>query len=185
MYNEKDIVIACQQGDMEQFGKLYDRYIKKIYDFVYFKTHHKETAEDLVSLVFTKALEKIAQFDNKGTFSSWLYRIARNTVIDYYRTKKSDANIDDAWDLSDDSDIEQDLDVKNKLSEVKKYLQKLTSEQRDIIIMRVWQDMSYAEIAEAVGKSETSCKMVFSRTMKQLRTEMSLTMLILFLLTRV
>ncbi|MFH1325935.1 MAG: RNA polymerase sigma factor [Candidatus Falkowbacteria bacterium] len=182
MQNESDIIARIQKGDSEDFGILYDRYIKKIYDFVYFKTGHKETAEDLVSIVFTKALEKINTFDNIGSFSSWIYRIARNTVIDYYRTKKSDANIEDAWDLADDSYVEIDLDVKQKLAEVKKYLSKLKSEQRDIIIMRVWQEMSYAEIAEIVGKSEASCKMVFSRAMKQLRAEMPLGILLLFLL---
>ncbi len=179
---EKEIVAQVQNGDSEKFGVLYDRYIKKIYDFVYFKTNHKETAEDLVSIIFSKALKNIDKFDNKGTFSSWIYRIARNTVIDYYRTKKSNANIEDVWDLADDSNIEIDLDSKQKLTEVKKYLSKLKSEQRDIIIMRVWQEMSYKEIAEIVGKSEANCKMIFSRVMKELREEMPLGLFILFLL---
>jgi len=180
--DEFRIIAQVQKGDKEKFGILYDRYIKKIYDFVYFKTSHKETAEDLVSIIFSKALEKISTFDSKDKFSSWIYRIARNTVIDYYRTKKQDVNIEDAWDVTEDSDIEQDLDNKEKLAEVKKYLNKLKSEQRDIIIMRVWQEMSYTEIAEIVGKSEASCKMVFSRVMKELRAEIIITLIILFVL---
>ena len=91
--DEFAIVQSCQKGSVEDFGRLYDLYIKKIYNFIYYKTHHQETAEDLVSIVFTKALKKINTFDNSGTFSAWLYRIARNTVIDHYRTKKLDYNI--------------------------------------------------------------------------------------------
>jgi len=106
MDNEKDIIVSCQQGDLEKFSWLYDKYIKKIYDFIYFKTTHKETAEDLTSQTFFKALEKIKTFNSdKGTFSAWLYQIARNTVIDHYRTMKKTVDIDDVWDMAEDQDI--------------------------------------------------------------------------------
>ena len=180
--NERTIIQACQQSDLEKFGYLYDMYIKKIYDFVYYKTHHKETAEDLVSKTFMKALEKINGFDNdKGTFQAWLYQIARNTIIDYYRTKKSDLNIDDVWDLAGKENLACDIDARQKLIEVEGYLKKFKSEQRDIIIMRVWQGMPYQEIAEVLGKSEASCKMMFSRTIRTLRKQMPLAMLIYLL----
>ncbi len=181
--DEPTIIQACQKGRPEEFGQLYDKYIKKIYDFVYYKTHHKETAEDLTSQSFMKALEKISSFDcDKGTFQAWLYQIARNTVIDYYRTKKSDLDIEDVWDLSDDEDLERDFDTKQKLEKVEKYLKKLKAQQREIVIMRVWQGMSYQEIAEVLDKSEDSCKMMFSRTIRRLREEMPLVIFFSFLL---
>ena len=173
----------CQQGDTESFGLLYDIYIKKIYDFVYYKTNHKETTEDIVSLVFIKAINNINNFKiNKGTFQAWLYQIARNTVIDHYRTKKQADNIDDYWGLGDKSDIARDTELKIKLEAVDRYLEKLDSRQREIIIMRVWQGMSYKEIAEAVGKSEASLKMQFSRAINKLRKEMPLEAMILLLI---
>lgn len=169
----------CQRGNLEAFGGLYDAYIKKIYDFVYFKTNHKETAEDIVSQVFFKALSKIGKFKfSQGTFQAWLYQIARNTVIDFYRTKKQDANVDDYWGLKDKTDIARDTEVKLKLEEVDVYLTKLKPEQREIIIMRVWQGMSYQEIAAVMVKSEASCKMVFSRAVRKLRDEIPLVVLI-------
>jgi len=179
--DELMIVARAQQGDRENFGLLYDRYVKKIYDFIYFKTNHKETAEDLTILVFAKALDNISVFQNTGKFSAWLYRIARNTVIDHYRGLKKDINIEDVWDLSEHKDIALDIDVKNKLQEVKKYLSRLSSEQRDLIVMRVWQDMSYREIATVLGKTEAGCKMNFCRLMKNLRSEILLILSILFL----
>lgn len=179
---ENKIIKKCQKGNLQEFSFLYEKYIKKIYDFVYYKTHHKETAEDLVSLVFMKALEKISGFDSsKGTFQAWLYQIARNSVIDHYRTKKQDKNIDDVWDLSGHEDLQKDFDAKEKLENVEKYLAELKSEHRDIIIMRVWQGMSHAEIGQVLGKSEASIKMTYSRAIRKLRKEMPLGKFLLFL----
>ncbi|MDP3899821.1 MAG: RNA polymerase sigma factor [bacterium] len=179
--DELQIVSACQKGNIEQFGKLYDRYIRKIYDFIYYKTSHQQTAEDLTSIVFMKALEKIRTFDKHTNFSAWLYRIARNTVIDHYRTQKFGVNIDDVWDLSSNDNLDINFDSREKLKEVKKYLGNLKSEQRDVIIMRVWQEMSYSEISAVIGKSESSCKMTFSRAIRELRQEMPLALFIMFI----
>jgi len=173
----------CQKGDLDLFAEVYDEFFDKIYRFIYYKTHHQETAEDLTSQVFVKALEKIQSFSpKKGMFSSWLYRIARNNVIDYYRTQKKEFDITGVWDLKDKQNIEYDLGVQEKLEEVKKYLKELKPDQREIVVMRVWDGLSYREISEILGKSEDNCKMIFSRTMGKLRREISLGMLIVLLL---
>ncbi len=176
----------CLGGDLKKFGGLYELYIDKIYKFIYFKTHHKETAEDIVSQTFFKALSNIKSFDpSKGKFSSWLYRIARNCVIDYYRTKRTEVDIYDIWDLADRQDVKRDTELKDKLGQVEKYLGKMTDQQRDVILMRTWGDMSYREIAEIVGKSEDNCKMIFSRAINKLRKEEFLALLVLLLLTKI
>lgn len=168
-----DIVRACQAGDRRMFGVLYDRYIGKIYDFIYFKTHHRHIAQDLTSQVFMKALDKIDTFNAEGgTFSGWIFRIARNAVIDHYRTKKEGSDIEDAYDIDDGTDIARDVDAKMTLEKLETYLHGLEEEQRDIIIMRVWQELSYKEIAEITGKTEAGCKMAFSRALKKLRQDM-------------
>lgn len=182
-YSEIEIIEKCQAGDLKDFSLLYDSYVKKIYDFIYYRTNHKETAEDLTSRAFMKALEKIGSFDSgKGSFSSWIYRIARNSVIDHYRTKKNDTDIADLWDLDSGDDIEREFDAREKLKKVDQYLKTLKSEQREILIMRVWQEMSYKEIAEILGKSEASCKMSFSRALIKLKKEMPLSLLLLLLI---
>lgn len=182
MTNEQLIITACQRGDFSDFGELYDAYIKKIYDFVYYKTHHQETAEDLTSITWTKVIERIGKYDpGKGTFQSWLYRIAQNTVIDHYRTKKHESSIDDAWDIASSDDIERDAHARAALEKVQAHLCQLTSIQRDILVMRLWQSMSYREIAEIVGKSEANAKMIASRALSQLRTTMPLDVFVLLL----
>ena len=183
MSEDYKIIQKYRKGDREYFGVLYDKYIELIYNFIYYKTHHREITEDLTSITFTKALENLDKFKNKkGGFKPYLYRIARNNIIDYYRTKKIDLNIDDAWDIDSGQDIKIDTDIKLKVETVKKYLQKLTTDQRDIVIMRVWQQMSYSEIADIMGKTNSSCKMAFSRAISTLRKEMPLAIL-LYLLT--
>ncbi len=168
------------------FGNLYQRYVDKIYKFIYYKTHHKETAEDLTSQTFFKALENIKNFDSdKGQFSSWLYRIAKNCVIDYYRTKKETIDIFDAWDLVGREDIKRDSEFKEQLEKVERYLEQFTSEQREIIVMRVWQDMTHKEIAEIIGKSEDSCKMIFSRAINKLRKEEIFALIVLMSLIKI
>jgi len=181
--DEQLLIERCQNGNLKYFSEIYDLYVKKIYEFIYFKTHHKQITEDLTSQTFLKSLENIQKYNSeKGKFSSWLYAIARNAVIDHYRTQKHDLNIDDAWDISSDDDIILDTENKEKLKRLKLRLKKLTSDQRDVMILRVWNDMSYKEISEIIGKSEANCKMIFSRATEKIRKEQIFAILLCLLL---
>ena len=184
LVNEPALVKRSQEGDFDAFGELYDHYIGLIYNFVFFKTHHKETAEDLTSQTFFKALNSISSVDSSKSFLSWLYKIAQNIVIDHYRKSGRENNsrqfMDDEWDAPDNSiDIIGDLDTSRDIVRMKKYLAKLSSEERDIIMMRIWQELSYKEIAEIIGKTEASSKMMYSRSLKKLRELLPLLLFIL------
>ncbi|MBA7604560.1 RNA polymerase sigma factor YlaC [subsurface metagenome] len=175
---EQEIIEQCKRGNLEEFEKLYDSYFKKIYSFIYYRTGHKETAEDLTSQTFIKALEKIQGFNlGKGTFSAWIYCIARNKVIDHYRTRKSELDISEVWGLGKDPSL--DIETRDRIREVKNYLKKIKKEQREIVLMRVWDGLSYKEIAEITGKSETNCKMIFFRTIGKLKEEIVLLLILL------
>lgn len=179
---EQILVEDCQQGNSEAFASLYDKYVKKIYNFVYYKTFHKETAEDITSTVFFKALRSINQFRPDYSFSSWLYTIARNAVTDHFRTNKQLSNIDDIWDLGVEIDFQKEFDVSEQLKNVKEYLHTLPQIQREIIIMRVWQGLSYREISEILGKTEQNCKVIFSRSIKVLRQKIPIAALLFLFL---
>jgi RNA polymerase sigma-70 factor (ECF subfamily) len=90
-----EIIEKCRAGEKEYFGKLYDRYIDKIYKYIYLKTSSKEVAEDITSDVFLSALDKIDSFhiDEQSNVNAWLYRIAHNKVINFYKSNKEYENI--------------------------------------------------------------------------------------------
>jgi RNA polymerase sigma-70 factor (ECF subfamily) len=168
-YNEEELIKSCQGGNNEAFGLLYDHHIKVIYNFVYYKTRHKETAEDITSQTFFKALRSIQSVDPTKPLVSWLYKIAHNTVLDHYRTSRSMLDIDEMVDIMDTHDVISHLDDDREAVRVKQHLQNLSGIERDIVTMRIWQDLSYREIADILGKSEASCKMMYSRSLKKLR----------------
>lgn len=185
MDNKKEInlVLDCQNGKLDSFIELYNEYFDKIYNFIFFRVSHKETAEDLTSLTFIKVLENINSFKiDYGFFSSWIYKIARNNIIDYYRSKKDIQDIDEYKELKDfDSDIIDKIDVEYRFKNIQKYIENLTPEQKEILIMRIWDQLSYREISKIIGKSEENCKVIFSRSIKTIR-ERSLIILLLILL---
>lgn len=173
LQDEEKLVRQTQAGNTAAFGPIYDHYIRPIYTFVYYKTHHKETAEDLTSAVFFKALASIKTVDPQKPFSPWLYRIAQNAVIDHYRTKKVSADIEDVWDvLSDNVDITEDTNTDLTFAQVKKYMHVLTARERDILMLRIWEEKSYKEIGDILGVSEGNSKVILSRGLDKLRKVM-------------
>jgi len=177
--SEPQALQACQQGDSTQFGVLYDMYFDRVYRFVYYKTFHTETAEDLTSQIFMKALEHIVDYNQaKGSFLNWIYQIARHTVIDYYRQVKPQLSIDDVWDLQSKQDVALDVERSHLIEKIQDYLQTLNSEQREIITLRLWEGFTYKEIAKILSKTEASCKMMYLRAVTKMQEQI---ILVLFL----
>ncbi len=182
MENEAVIVVRAQAGDSEAFGLLYDHYLDPIYRFIYYKVFSREVAEDLASDTFMKALKRLNSYNaDRGRFNSWLYQIARNTVVDYYRTKKETVSIDDVFDLGHDERTPEQFDALAGLAKVEEYLRTLPARQREIITLRIWEGKSFDEIASILGGTEGSVKMAFSRSIRQLREVCGEAALLLFL----
>lgn len=181
-FDEALAVERCRMGNLRAFTDIYNHYIRRIYDFVYYKTCHRETAEDLTSQTFMKALEGIRDFDpGKGTLSSWLYRIARNSVIDHYRKRKSTVNIEDIWDLASRENLETELIEREGMERIAACLNSLPPDKRNIVIMRVWQGLSYREISEIMKRTEAQCKMTFYRAIERIKREIPASVIILFM----
>jgi RNA polymerase sigma-70 factor (ECF subfamily) len=185
MISDADLALSFKNGNRDAFDELYIRHLKGIFAFVFYRVMDRMTAEDLTSQTFMKALEHMHSYNpNKGAFSTWVYRIARNTVHDHFRTTRPSENIDDVWDLASDDNPFLDASSSLDTKQVRDTLHALPKDKRDLIMMRLWDGLSYKEIADLTGKSEDSCKMAFSRTINDLRSSMTLPAFLLLILSR-
>jgi|SRR3989338_5143411 len=168
-----ELVQQAQAGQSQAFAQLYDLYFDKLYLFIYYRVQHREIAEDLTSQTWLKVLQHLKKFNQaKGKFSSWLYTVAINTVRDYYRARRPSDNLDDHPELAGPDQVAEQTGVKLELDRVAALLNHLPEEQRQIIILRLWQDLSYDQIAAIINKSEAAAKMMFSRALKILRNSL-------------
>ena len=160
-------------SDSQTFTKLYEEFAQKIYAFIYYRTQDKATAEDLTSQTFSKALEKWESFDlDKGSFKSWIYKIARNTICDYYRERRPHDDIENIFGLTDEKNFIDELKKEEVVERVKKALFVLTPAQREVVLMRIWDDLPYKEISIILGKTEASLKMSFKRALTDLQKQL-------------
>jgi RNA polymerase sigma-70 factor (ECF subfamily) len=181
---DKELVIQCQEWNLGMFWELYDRYIDRIYKFIYLKTSNQEVAEDISSEVFYKAMSSISWFkshEEDSSFKAWIYTIANNKVIDFYRTQKNETDIEDWFNLWTHHNFSEEVDNKDKINKIKVFLDTLKADQKEIVILRIWEDLSYKEISEITWKSLDSCKKIVSRSLKNIQANFILFLLIILL----
>src|SRR5437016_2574131 len=125
------LIARAKLGENQAFAEIYNLCFKKIYRFIYFRVGHKEVAEDLAEEVFIKAYNKISGINENSSFEAWLYQIARNRVIDYYREKKQVIAIEEVENtLEYETNIIDVVNLDQQQKVILKLLKELTSEQQ-------------------------------------------------------
>lgn len=176
-------IASCRNGHLEDFDSLYLQHVDAVYRYLHRRTLQREVAEDLTSTVFLKALDSIRSYDpQRGVFRAWLYRIARNALIDFYRSSaRTNVSIENVWDLASDDITSLAAEKAIDAAKLHDAMKIFTPDQREIVMLRIWEGLSYAEIAELTGKTEGNAKVMFSRALVELRTRLpSLLLLLLF-----
>jgi RNA polymerase sigma-70 factor (ECF subfamily) len=171
---EEDAALAVRasKGDPSAFGTLYDRHLSAVYRYVYYRVRDDHEAEDLTSEVFMKALRAIPRYEPRQAFLAWLYRIARNAVIDHVRRGGRQVSFEDALLHPEvhnavDPDIEI-LAVSDKAA-LRNALGQLTPLQQEVIVLRFLEGFSTDEIAKLIGKREGTVRGIQFRALGALR----------------
>jgi RNA polymerase sigma-70 factor (ECF subfamily) len=161
------------KGDEEAFSVLYQRNVKKIYNYIYYRTGNVRDAEDLTARVFQRALKHITRYKKTNVpFSAWLYRIAHNLVANWHRDnqRKKEVSIDDHINIRSKQDIpDHEIEKKQEIEALLQAVHQLPSNRQMVLILKYVEDLSNKEIGEIMGKSEGAIKSLYHRTLLELR----------------
>jgi RNA polymerase sigma-70 factor (ECF subfamily) len=176
-FKDKQTISRLKSKDKEVFIKVYDDFAADIYRFVYFKIGHSEEAKDLTSMIFLKTWNHIQNnsLTNAGTLRALLYKVARTSIVDYYRETGSrlEVSLDDEEnpiDLPDENkDLEGDLDRSSDIARIKGKLPLLKEEYREIIVLKFVNDLDIDEISEVTGKTKGNVRVLLHRALAALK----------------
>jgi RNA polymerase sigma-70 factor (ECF subfamily) len=170
------LVEAARHGDPEAFGALFDRYHAPVYRYVVARVGRPSDAEDLAQLVFVKALEALPRYEARGVpFGGWLFKLARNVVIDHIRTRRDHAPLDLIVERSTGTEGPDELAVlRQEMDSVAAALHRLTPEQREAIELRFFAGLSAKEAAVAMGRQEGTIRGLQFRAIAAIRRELGI-----------
>ncbi len=175
--SDETILTQAGQGDSEAFGILYERYVGRIYNYIYYRTGNTYDAEDLTARVFFRAMHHIQHYQNRGLpFSAWLYRIAHNLVANWHRdnSRRPEIPLDDSL-LSHPLNSEHPETALLQNEEQDRLLQivrKLPPDRQQLLILKFVEHMSNTEIGQIMGRSEGAVKSLYHRTLLSLRDDL-------------
>lgn len=158
--------------ESRDFPELYDEYFDRVNRYLRCRVSNPWDADDLTTTVFLKALEKFGQYSRTSPFASWIFRIAHNTFVDFVRKKREIpteqdellyAEVDDTW------QPEQQALSSEEIQLLKNRLNMLNQDQRDVLTLRYFADLKISQVAEVLGRTESSVKMIARRGLLQLK----------------
>jgi RNA polymerase sigma-70 factor (ECF subfamily) len=153
--DDRPLVARARRGDQDAARALFERYFDRIYNYVYARLGRVEDAEDLAIDTMTRTLTRLDLFQDQGVaFSSWVYRIAHNATIDHYRRqgKVTLVQLEDA-NLPQSADPSEMAVERMSNEDLRVAIRELTEEQQQVLILRFFQDLTAAQVAEILGKS--------------------------------
>ena len=173
-------LVAAAKADSAAFGPLYERYVGKIYNYLYYRTGNAHDAEDLTARVFQRALTGLDRYTSRGLpFSAWLYRIAHNLVANWHRDQSRrkhlplhEIGVEDLRGLSAEAP-ERLAESQEERATLLRAIRRLPAERQQLLILKFVEQLSNAEIGVVLGRSEGAVKSLYHRTLLALRDELS------------
>lgn len=176
LIESEDLLIRRAKYDAEAFGELYERYVDRIYNYIFYRVGDVAEAEDLTARVFYQALGNIGSYKARGVpFIAWLYRIAHNLVANWYRDRSRHKNIrlDDIATLPARGDSPHQRAEQNEEAQILlRAVRRLPARQQQLLILKFSEHLSNEEIGRIMGCTEGAVKALYHRTLVALRKEL-------------
>jgi len=173
--NDETALKLAAQGDQEAFGVLYERYVSRIYSYIYYRTGNQHDAEDLTARVFFRALRHVENYKDRGLpLSAWLYRIAHNLVANWHRdnSRRNEVPLDEILLVRHGGDLPELVLIKNEEKQnLLKVIHHLPADRHQLILLKFGEHLSNAEIGRVMGRSEGAIKSLYHRTLLSLRDD--------------
>ncbi len=175
LLSESELISRACDGHSDAFGALYDKYIDQIYNYIYFRTSNVKDAEDICSRVFLRALRHIERYEDRGyPFSAWLYRIAHNLVVNWYRDRErsDEISLDDQYPPPKmDGDVEDRIEKENETEMLLAVIQDLPEDRKELLILKHVDGLTNTEIGQIMDRTEGAIKALYHRTLESLRDD--------------
>jgi RNA polymerase sigma-70 factor (ECF subfamily) len=174
--DNEELLIKRARHDADAFGELYERYVDRIYNYIFYRVGDVAEAEDLTARVFYRALGRIGAYRSRGApFAAWLYRIAHNLVVNWYRDQSRHKNVrlDDIATLPETrTNLQQRAEQNEQAQVLLSAIRKLPARQQQLLILKFSEQLSNEEIGRVMGCSEGAIKALYHRTLRALRNEL-------------
>lgn len=169
-FDDEQVIKQVKNGDVEAFGMLYEQYAEIIFRYVYSHLDNRLDAEDLTEEIFLRAWRALPKYDERGLpFSAFLFRIARNSLIDYYRQKKPVQSLDDIEMQSHEAGPEELVDLNIENADLKKMIAELREDYRNVLIFRFLSGLSPEETAHIMQRSVGAVRVLQHRALSALK----------------
>ena len=169
-------LIERAKTDSEAFGQLYQTYVNRIYNYIYYRVGNANDAEDLTARTFFRALKKIDSYEDRGVpFSAWLYRIAHNLVANWHRQRARRKSIpleELAVIRSTRPNPSQMAEKRETQDELISAIHRLADDRQQLLILKFVERLPNAEIGKVMGRTESSVKSLYHRTLIALRDDL-------------
>lgn len=173
--SESELISLACEGDSTAFGQLYQNYVDQIYNYIYFRTSNPKDAEDICSRVFLRALHHIERYEDRGyPFSAWLYRIAHNLVVNWYRDQERSDEIS----LGDqyppprmEGNVEDRIEKEDENKALLAIIKNLPEDRKELLILKHVEGLTNYEIGKIMDRTEGAIKALYHRTLESLRED--------------
>ena len=169
-------LVALAKHDRDAFGELYERYLDKMYSYIYYRTGNRHEAEDLTAKVFLRALSHIGRYEDRGLpFQAWLYRIAHNLVANWHRdqSRRKIIALEDYVGRALETDApDRQTERRDEQEQLLRAIRRLPAERQQLLLLKFVERLTNAEIGRIMGRSEGAIKSLYHRTLRALRDDL-------------